>query len=194
MSNMSETNEYSIRELTPELLEDYLSFFDREAFADNPKWASCYCYFPHAPHATEEWHERTGEQNRAAVCRLIADGRMHGYLAYQGGKPIAWCNVGPRTRVTILDEVRDVDARTIASIVCFIVAKAHRGRGVARRLLEAVCAGLKNEGYEFIEAYPRKDAQDEASNHYGPLRMYRAAGFEVFAETGESVIVRKRLS
>jgi len=48
-----------IRELAPELLGDYLRFFENDAFSDNPRWASCYCHFSQAPHKTEKWSERT---------------------------------------------------------------------------------------------------------------------------------------
>lgn len=188
---MSETESYVIRALSPELLDDYLRFFDTDAFADNPKWASCYCYFPQAPHETENWHDRTGVENRAAVSRLIESGEMHGYLAFQDGKAIAWCNAAPRVRMTILDE--EADAARVGSIVCFVVAKAHRGQGVATRLLEAACAGFKQQGFEFAEAYPRKDALDDASSHFGPLQMFLAAGFETFRETDGNLVLRKNL-
>ena len=188
---MSESKEYVVRELSPELLDDYLRFFDKDAFADNPKWASCYCYFPHAPHETENWHDRTLEQNRTAVSRLIERGEMHGYLAFQDGKAVAWCNAAPRLRVTIVDE--EADAARVGSINCFVVAKAHRGQGVATRLLSAACAGFKQQGFEFAEAYPRKDAQDEASQHFGPLQMFLAAGFQPFRETDTNLVLRKKL-
>ncbi len=35
----------TIRRLTPELKEDFLQYFEGAAFADNPKWKSCYCQF-----------------------------------------------------------------------------------------------------------------------------------------------------
>ena len=188
---MNENEDYVIQALSPELLDDYLNFFDNMAFADNPKWASCYCYFPHAPHDIEKWHDRTGEQNRASVIESIREGRMHGYLAYKDGAPVAWCNAGPRTAVTILDP--DVDAKKIGSIVCFIVAKPHRGKGVARRLLDAACDGFRRQGFEIAEAYPRPDAHDDATSHFGPLKMLIDAGFQPFKEDNGSLIVRKRL-
>lgn len=188
---MNEISEFDLKELTPDLLEDYLHFFDHVAFVDNPKWASCYCYFPHAPHDTENWHDRTGEQNRVAVIASIRERRMHGYLAYQNDKPVAWCNAGPRQNVTILDP--DTDAEKIGSIVCFIVAKSHRGKGVARQLLDVACEGFRRHGLEIVEAYPRRDAHDDASSHFGPLKMFLAAGFEPYGEDNGSVVVRKAL-
>src|SRR2546427_10585921 len=32
-----------VKELTPSLKDDFLSFFDSVAFADNPDWSDCYC-------------------------------------------------------------------------------------------------------------------------------------------------------
>lgn len=36
-----------IKALAPELLDDYLAFFDSVAFTDNPDWSGCYCCFYH---------------------------------------------------------------------------------------------------------------------------------------------------
>ncbi len=188
---MDDNEDYVIRELTPELLTDYLTYFDTTAFADNPKWASCYCYFPHAPHSTENWHDRTGEQNRTEVSGLIHESKMHGYLAYHDDKPVGWCNAGPRVNATILDD--EPGSQWVGAIVCFVVAKSHRGKGVARRLLEAACEGFQRQGFEIAEGYPRPDANDDATSHFGPMSLFLSAGFEPFKEEGGSVIVRKVL-
>jgi hypothetical protein len=63
--------EIKIVELCPASLKDFLSFFDHDAFVDNPGWASCYCYFNSAPHKSESWENRTAEQNRASTSGLI---------------------------------------------------------------------------------------------------------------------------
>jgi len=47
-----------IQEFSPALLDDYLRFFDNDAFVDNPRGASCYCFFNHAPHESEDWDQR----------------------------------------------------------------------------------------------------------------------------------------
>lgn len=188
---MQENKNIVVRELSPELLDDYMNFFENVAFVDNPKWASCYCYFPHAPHATEKWPRRTGVQNRAAVSEMIQTGRMHGYLAYENGSVIGWCNAGPRVTMTILDD--EEDAETVGAVICFIVAKEHRGKGVARRLLDSACEGFRRAGLTVAEGYPRDDAHDEATNHFGPMSMYMAADFEKHKESGATTIMRKKL-
>jgi GNAT superfamily N-acetyltransferase len=180
-----------VRELTPALLEDYLAFFDRDAFVDNPRWASCYCYFNHAPHATEDWSSRSGEANRAAAADLIARNAMHGWLAYLGGRVVGWCNANLRDRYTTLD---DDGGSEVAAIVCFIVARPFRGRGVARALLTAACSGFEKMGLEWVEAYPRKEVEGDAGNYHGPLSMYLSAGFEIVGEKDGVVTVRRRLA
>ena len=186
-----------VRELTPGLLADWLAFFDREAFSDNPKWASCYCHFYFADHTAREWDLRSTAENREASSGLIAGGRLRGYLAYLDGKPVGWCQAGPRLRIPNLqnEEVLAVDdADRVGSIVCFIVAKPHRGRGVARSLLEAACAGFRSQGLAFAEGYPRRTAASDAANYHGPLSLYLNSGFTVFREADAVTIVRKDLA
>ena len=93
---MSDHFEVLIRELSPQLLPDYLDYFDHEAFVDHPEWAKCYCYFYFAPHHLKEWSERTAEENRLAVSQLIQNREMRGYLAYKDGRIVGWCNANPR--------------------------------------------------------------------------------------------------
>jgi ribosomal protein S18 acetylase RimI-like enzyme len=179
-----------IRKLSPQLMDDYLKFFDTVAFTDNPGWASCYCYFSHAPHQTEDWQTRTGVQNRDAAMDSIQRSRMSGYLAYSGGKPVGWCNANIKTRFSTFEN--NVD-ESIGAIVCFIVGKDYRGQGIATRLLDAACEGFHRDGIRIVEAYPRTQAKSESANYHGPLEMYLRAGFEKVEEADGTITVRKRL-
>jgi GNAT superfamily N-acetyltransferase len=187
-------HDLEIRPLTPQRLADFLDFFDHRAFPDNPKWGSCYCHFPHADHARIVWKERTAPENRAATCEHIAAETMTGWLAYADGLAIGWCNAGPRRFIAgLFDAPEPLEAR-IGAISCFVVAPAHRGQRVATRLLAAACDGLRDQGFEWAEAYPRPEAAGAADNHHGPLAMYLAAGFETLAPDGDGNLkVRKRL-
>lgn len=184
----------TIKPLTPELRDDYFAFFDHEAFTDNPRWASCYCFFPHAPHATEKWGERTGDQNRRAVGEMIAAGTQRGYLAFVGDKAVGWCNAGLRPTFTILDFPEEPGAPPVGAIVCFLVAPAYRGHRVATRLLDTVCEGFRSEGITAVEAYPRAQTSSEPQNPRGPLGMYLSAGFVQLGERDGTALVRKELT
>jgi ribosomal protein S18 acetylase RimI-like enzyme len=95
--------------------------------------------------------------------------------------------------MTTLQPDGDPRADRIGAIVCFVVAKPHRGLGVAHHLLEAACEGFRQQGFEIVEAYPRKEAQGEAANYHGPLSMYLAAGFVPVRDAEGVVVVRKTL-
>jgi ribosomal protein S18 acetylase RimI-like enzyme len=184
---------YNIRELTPDLLGDYLSFFEQTAFVDHPEWEFCFCRLHHFPHDQREWKKTTARENREAVISLIRDGTMRGYLAYSGAKPVGWCNAGPRVHMTTVPEYDEPEADQIGSIMCFVVAKEHRRQGVASQLLGAACNGFTAHGLTIAEGYPLKEALGEAENHCGPLSLYLSAGFERYWEDDDVVVVRKRL-
>jgi len=186
-----------IRPLTPQRLDDFLDFFDHRAFPDNPKWQSCYCHFPHADHARVNWHDRSAQDNRAATCDRIDTGTMTGWLAYSNGLAIGWCNAGPRRFIEGLFDAPEPIADRIGAISCFVVAPAFRGQRVATRLLNAACDGLRERGFEWAEAYPRADSDSATENHYGPLAMFTAAGFERVVSPNDSnggITVRKALT
>lgn len=185
-----------IRALTPDLLADYLRFFDRDAFADNPAWASCYCRYYHFPGPEDEWRHCSAAENRAAVSELIRAGKAHGYLAYVDDQPAGWCHAAPRTELPHFDrfaQFRTEDPERVGAIVCFVIAPPYRRHGLARRLLDAACEGFRRRGLAFAEAYPAQEPESEAAAYHGPLPMYRAAGFSPYRELDRYVIVRKPL-
>jgi GNAT superfamily N-acetyltransferase len=187
----------TIRELNDRTLPDFLAYFDNVAFADNPEWARCYCFFYHANHDEPGWDERPGSENRHAVCGLVAQGAMKGYLAYLDGKVVGWCHAAPRTLIPNLQKNPELDSEDMeatGAIVCFVVAKAHRGTGVATQLLEAALQGLRQQGLTWAEGYPRRNAVGEAANFHGPLSLFSEAGFETIRELPNFWIVRKRLT
>jgi len=182
----------SVRQLAPELLQDFLSFFEGEAFADNPKWRSCFCQFLYVNHSTVNWNSRTAGENRAAACERICTNRMQGFLAYRDGQPVGWCNAAPRVMMDAFADEPDPDETRIGQITCFLVAKPHRRSGVATTLLAAACSGLKKQGFAFAGASPLAEAATDAKNHYGPLSMYLSAGFHVHRTDPEGTIHVRR--
>jgi GNAT superfamily N-acetyltransferase len=185
-----------VRAVTPDLLTDWLTFFDRDAFADNPEWAACYCHFFHADSAEKPFEERDGPENRAAACALLAAGRLRGYLAYVDGQPVGWCQAAPRTLIPNLqrDERLAIDdLNEVGSVVCFTIAAPYRHRGIARALLDAALDDFRRLGLVVAEAYPRPQATGDANNYYGPLALYLQAGFAPFREVDHVTMVRKQL-
>jgi ribosomal protein S18 acetylase RimI-like enzyme len=186
-----------IHPLSPHRLPDFLTFFDGDAFVDNPHWASCYCHFYLADHRQVPWELRSAEENRAAVSQRIAAGRMQGYLGYLDGRVVAWCHAAPRLAIPNLQEDEQLqvdDLDQVGAIVCFLVAPAYRRAGIAASLLGTACAGLSQQGLAIAEAYPRINTQSDAANYHGPLQMFLEAGFETYREYPDFLIVRKQLN
>jgi ribosomal protein S18 acetylase RimI-like enzyme len=180
--------------LTRERRGDYLDFFDTRAFTDNPRWASCYCYFPlHDPDRID-WKARGAAENRTEISSCIAQGAARGVLAYHDREVIGWCNAGPWSLYPMLRDTPEADSATLGVIFCFIVAPAWRRRKVATGLLDAACEMLRGAGMSDVQAYPLKSNTDAAANHLGPLAMYLAAGFSVVREGDDGdLVVRKAL-
>jgi len=178
-----------VRPLTPQRRADFLTFFDGDAFADNPGWRFCYCQFLHVDHSAVAWAQRTAEQNRAAACERIAAAQMQGFLAYRDGRVVGRCNAAPRTMMLAYADDPDPDDEHIGQIGCFVVAKTQRRSGVARALLGAALAGFRAQGLRIAQGTPQRDARSDAQHHLGPLSLYVAAGFRVHSEREDGTIV-----
>ena len=190
------SNAPDIRPLTAERRDDWLRFFDHDAFMDNPMWADCYCVFYRFSGTNEEWEHRTAKENREDQSQAIRGGEVSGLLAYVDDKPVAWCHAAPRAYLPGLDrnaEFRTDDPAEVGSIVCFVVAAPYRGQGVASRLLDAACGHLRGKGMAIAEAYPPKEPASDARAYHGPLPMYLSNGFAVYREEEHYVVVRRAL-
>jgi GNAT superfamily N-acetyltransferase len=192
-----------VRDLTPDLLDDYLRFFDEDAFADNRSWSGCYCGFFHDSGTTWNAGPRAARKHREEQADRIRGGEVRGLLAYAGGSVIGWVNAGPRAGYANLrgfvEAVDDPNAR-VGVTMCFVVAPAYRGRGVATALLNAACAAFRRQGLAVAEGYPRLRPTDRAGrvrhsvrDYHGPLGMYLRAGYAVHRELGRYAVVRKQL-
>ncbi len=188
--------ELIIKELTPDLLEDFLHFFDIIAFSDNPKWGGCYCHFYHFAGNMEQWEKCTKEHNRNATINLIKEKLMTGLLAFVNNEPVGWCNVNFKEiyeKTPIVSEPEDNLKEKIASVVCFLIAPAYRKKGVARKLLNHATKTLKEQGFSWIEAYPRKGELSDAHSYHGPVSLFSSEGFSVVTEDEHFLLMRKPL-
>jgi ribosomal protein S18 acetylase RimI-like enzyme len=191
----SSAAQFELRALRAEDGEAWLNFFDHEAFADNPRWASCYCQFPTVDHATMVWKDRSAEQNRERACQRIAAGQQHGLVALAQGRVVGWCHAGPWTEATIMDDSQPEPlAAQLGAITCFVVAPPWRGVGVATALLDAACEALQQSGCVAVDAWTEPDAADVAAMHSGPLALYQRAGFAKLREVDGRWLMRRLLA
>ena len=183
----------TILALNAQTLPDFLKFFDTDAFADNPRWAFCYCQFLYVDHNLVTWKERSLEENRASACDRVSADRMRGHLAYVDGRVVAWCSAAPRQMMNSFDDELDPDAEKIGMIGCFVVEKSYRRKGLARALLRAACDAFGEQGLAYVQALAQRDAASEAENHFGPLALYLSEGFVVHQEDDDGTVTLRRV-
>jgi GNAT superfamily N-acetyltransferase len=122
-----------------------------------------------------------------AVETTAAQRRAPGLIAYEGGEAIGWVSLGPRDdyeRLMHSKVLAPVDEEPVWSIVCFVVSRRARGRGVAKALLDAAVDYARYHGAKWLEAYPVDTAGGRipsANAYTGTLSMFERAGFGVVA-------------
>lgn len=181
-----------------ETIDDWLRFFDHDAFAGNPDWASCYCLEPHDP-APPEMPERPWRETRDMMIERLRTGASFGYLAYADGVAVGWVNASSRSDYSLGFRQIDPegpDPSSVIGVTCFIVSPGHRRHGIASTLLDRVITDARDRGASWIEGYPFNDATTAGEQHYyrGTRSMYDARGFEPVEVRERDTVVRRPVS
>ena len=126
-------------------------------------------------------------------------------MAYRDGRAVGWVSLAPRPAFDRLNHAKvlaPVDDQPVWSIVCFVVSRTARGKGVATALLDGAIEWARGQGATLLEAYPTDTAGRKipaANAYHGTLSMFESAGFEVVARrqfnrtTAVRPIVRRQL-
>jgi GNAT superfamily N-acetyltransferase len=138
----------------------------------------CWC----TPFRLSRAHDLTSPEKKAHMQSLVGAAIPIGVLAYESDEPIGWCSVAPRETYVRLKRSRAMPRTTPPAtptwtVLCFFVARPHRGRGVTHALLEGAVAYAKEQGAMVVEGYPF-DSAGISSTHRGHSRLFKAAGFE----------------
>lgn len=193
---LDEIGEVTVHPVTSERIDDWLDFFDREAFAGKPEWAACFCTEPHMAQPGDPGSDdvRSWRENRALMVEMLTDGKAYGYLAYVDGEPAGWVNASLRKDYAMYREGPDADTADgdTVGVSCFVVAPAYRRHGVAAALLDRVIADARDRGARWIEGYPFNEPDgSDASGFRGPRSLYDENGFEPVADRGRHTVVRR---
>jgi GNAT superfamily N-acetyltransferase len=178
-----------IKVLKDENVSDWFDFFDNRAFADHQDWKGCYCTYPFTPRLKEYAGKSPVRKEYAKW--LTENGRMQGYLAYENGTVVGWCNVNRKSALPKYNDSSRESEQTL-SIACFVVQKEFRRNGIAQKLLRRIIKDAREQAVKVIEAYPRVKSQTEYGNFHGPYSLYEKHGFIIEKINGVDV-VRKYL-
>lgn len=189
--------------LTPALCADYFDFFENRAFTDDTPYR-CYCQgYQMSKAQYEEAYGDAKEEDFGVISRQVAEmqitqGVLQGYLAYDHGKAIGWCNANDRANYPAVPYFEDVPFHAAAdvrekAVVCFEIAPEYRGKGVATALLERVIADARAEGYAAVVSFPFIRRERFEWDYHGPARLYEKLEFSKVFEQGDMIWMRLAL-
>jgi len=121
-----------------------------------------------------------------------------GLVAFVDDQPAGWVAVEPRddyprlrrSRVAAGGSAEEWGDASVWSIVCFVVRKDFRRRGVAAALVAGAVEHAREAGARVVEAYP-VDSDELAGSaagslYHGTVTMFQAAGFAEIARPSPS--------
>ena len=166
-----------IRPLTQDLWPALAALFEE---GGDPKW--CWCMFWR--NRNVDFARSTAASNREALQALAGREPAPGLVAVdEDGTALGWVSLGPREDFERLERSRvrpRLDDVPVWAIVCFVVAKRGRHRGVAGLLLEAAIAFARERGAPALEGYPVDTSTGKpsaATLYSGTLSTFLRAGF-----------------
>jgi GNAT superfamily N-acetyltransferase len=146
------------------------------------------------------------EKRRVLAAQYVKEGILKGYLAYHKGKAVGWCNANTKVDclqsggwqwfMKSLHNIEDEPGSKVKSIFCFVIAPEMQRKGIASTLLERACKDAADEGFDYVEAYPKKSFTDVSSDFKGPAGMYKKQGFVLhkeFESGNVETVMRKKL-
>src|SRR5260221_6324709 len=191
---MSLSTDLGIRPLGPEGLDEFLGFFDRDAFTDNAWWSGCFCnFYESLTHPAENPDPATPafaafrDHNRSEKVARVRGGLAHGFLALKDGRVVGWLNAqrseayaNPRQ---FMPAFVDLPERT-GLLMCFVVAPGARAQGVGSALMKAAVHDFRAQGLRYAQGFarrpdgPRQEWESfETSSDHGTPSMYTPNGF-----------------
>lgn len=141
----------------------------------------CWCAYWYLPN--RDYKAGWGPDNAATLRSRVEGGEEPGVIAWVDGEAAGWCAVAPRENHDRLNRSKPfarLDDTPVWSVVCFVVCKGYRRRGLMRILLGAAVDHARNKGAVALEAYPTEPGPKAGSAdlYFGTAAAFRDAGFE----------------
>ena len=188
---------YTSKQLTLATWADF-----ERLFAPGRGWSFCACMlYQRGCHLdSKRFPDRASAlvQNQAEKRDLVASGRAHGILVYDGTEPIGWCQFGPAEELplpgaTHLDKrIPPLGTGVRWRITCFVTALRWRRQGVAMTALRGALRAISELGGGLVEAYPTLTPDDSDWSHAGTVSLFEREGFITVGQPTEKYIIMQR--
>ena len=162
----------------------------------------CWCMYWRMPRRDFE----IGAGTRRLFRARVEAGPPPGLLAYRGGAPVGWVQVGPRADVPGWNGARRLTAPTaeapaddprVWGISCFVTKAGYRRQGIATALLAGAVDWTRQNGARVLDACPvdASASRPPISLYHGLASTFRRAGFrEVARRRPDRPLMRLELS
>jgi ribosomal protein S18 acetylase RimI-like enzyme len=153
---------------------------------------------PFAPTVQRERPLREGVPRKLA---LLDRGRgifgSYAKVLLAGAEPAAYCQFGPLSAYPRAIRLRELyrqlpDSPLPAVISCIASTAEARHQGLARRLLEDVCADLARRGFAAVEAYPDLTRSEDETSGARP-GFWHTVGFVTAVDDERFPVMRREL-
>jgi len=146
------------------------------------KGAPGYCWCMAWRATPAELKDAKGPARRRQMLERIAAGVPVGLLAYEGGEPVGWVSVAPKSTFRGLGGTPETEG--VWSLTCLFVPRDRRGTGLSARLIAAAAEHARSQGAEVIEAYP-VDPDSPSYRFMGFVPAFTRAGFTPAGREGK---------
>ena len=191
----SKASKYTTQELSDKTWPDLALLFEKPEIGD--AWW-CWCTFHHVssytPLEKKQMSTRAGRAviNRREKRKLVKKEQAHGVIVYAKGKPVGWCQYGPREELPRIDHSRNYRSLALKDeeerlwrITCFVVDKNYRKSGIASAALKATLESIRKQGGGLVEAVPvRKTDQGPGYMYTGTVSMFAREEFKIVGPFG----------
>lgn len=165
---------FQVKPVTPETWPDFEALFESRG---GPKY--CWCM---AWRSMEQRSSASNADRKQALYAKLLSGTPIGLMGYADGQPVAWCSVAPRSTFLPLRDDQ-TDEPDVWSITCFFIQRAHRGKGLSGRMLDAAIEHARLNGAKALEGYP-VDPESPSYRFMGFLPLFEQHGFREVARSG----------
>jgi GNAT superfamily N-acetyltransferase len=178
---MRPDGELRMEPLTPDRFGDLVDLFGPERGANS----GCWCMWWRTSAA--DWKATPRAERRERFRRIVEAGPPPGILAYEGGRAVGWCAVGPRKTLPRLNRSRIAapppGGEEAWAVNCFFVRAGRRRAGLTRALLDAAVGFAARSGARLVEGCPLETDRKLmwGEGFVGVGSVFRAAGFEEIA-------------
>ncbi len=184
------TSALTVHPLTPDRWPDL-----EKLFGPSGAYGGCWCMWFRLRRSQND--KQSGRQRKEGLRKLVDSGEPPGLLAYVEGEPVAWVSLAPRQQFAHLEhsrKLRRVDDQPVWSIVCFVVDKRYRRRGLMAKMLSAAIDYARRHGARIVEGYPVEPAEKLAGYeaYTGIASAFRKLGFVEVARASERQLIMRR--